>query len=242
MPYKIVVILSGGMDSSVLLFDALKKGHEVSALTIDYGQRHKKEIEAARKITEWVMPGPTGWGSLVAHEVVDLGSALRPIFRGSGSSQVDNIAVPHGHYAEDSMKQTIVPNRNMLLLALAGAWAISKKYDSIAYGAHAGDHAIYPDCRPEFVDALALALLKADWHQVTIVRPFISWTKADIAARGTQLGVPFHLTWSCYEGGDLHCGECGTCVERKEAFRDAKVYDPTDYINSEGVSSVRRTA
>jgi 7-cyano-7-deazaguanine synthase len=150
-----------------------------------------------------------------------------------GSSQTDkSVPVPEGHYEEESMKQTVVPNRNMILLALAGAWAISTKSDAIAYAAHSGDHAIYPDCRPEFTEAMSDALRLCDWHEVKLMRPFLYPTpmsKADIVKLGTSLGVPFELTWSCYKGGEKHCGKCGTCVERVEAFQLAGVEDPTEY-------------
>lgn len=127
------------------------------------------------------------------------------------------------------MKLTVVPNRNMILLALAGAWAVSTKSEAIAYAAHAGDHAIYPDCRPEFAEAMQGALLLCDWHPVRIARPFLAMSKADLVKLGAELGVPFALTWSCYKGGDKHCGKCGTCVERREAFELAGVPDPTKY-------------
>ncbi len=127
------------------------------------------------------------------------------------------------------MKATVVPNRNMILLALAAGWAISQKADAIAYAAHGGDHAIYPDCRPEFAEAMRHAIGLADWHRVELLRPFVTLTKADIVRRGAELGAPLGSTWSCYRGGARHCGRCGTCVERREAFALAGVPDPTDY-------------
>ncbi|CAB4130592.1 queuosine biosynthesis protein QueC [uncultured Caudovirales phage] len=218
---KTVLIFSGGLDSTVLLAHLLDAKHEVIALSIDYGQKHRCEIVQAKKIV-------TRYG--VEHFTADL-SLLRPLL--IGSSQTDNsVPVPHGHYAEHSMKATVVPNRNMLMLSVAGAWAISKKADHIAYGAHSGDHAIYPDCRSEFAQAMDHAFKLADWHSVELIRPFVDWTKADIVTRGAELGVPFAETWSCYEGdGHHHCGKCGTCVERREAFQLAGVQDPTAYRN-----------
>ncbi|MFM9146691.1 MAG: 7-cyano-7-deazaguanine synthase, partial [Verrucomicrobiota bacterium] len=139
------------------------------------------------------------------------------------------VKVPEGHYEEESMKATVVPNRNMLLISVATAWAVSLRAESVAYGAHGGDHAIYPDCRPEFAEALDRAVRLADWHEVRLERPFVKMDKAAIVRRGAELDVPFSLTWSCYVGGERHCGKCGTCVERKEAFRLARVTDPTDY-------------
>ncbi len=215
---KTIIVFSGGIDSTVLLCHALANGHEVAALSVNYGQRHAKELDAAKAICAKLG---------VEHRIADL-TALREFLKGSSQTSGD-VSVPHGHYAAENMKLTVVPNRNMILLAVAGAWAISKRFDSIAYAAHAGDHAIYPDCREEFVRPLADALWNADWHQVTLERPFVLMTKADICKVGAQLGAPFDLTWSCYEGGERHCGKCGTCVERKEAFQIAGVEDPTQY-------------
>lgn len=217
---KIILTLSGGMDSAVLLWLLKNQGHEVRCLSVDYGQRHRKELRSAVELAR--LAG-------VEHKVVDL-SAVRELM--AGSSQTSDLPVPEGHYAEESMKQTVVPNRNMLLLALAGAWAVSTKSDAIAYAAHTGDHAIYPDCRPEFTEAMEKAFQLCDWHPVKLIRPFLQpkpMTKADITKLGQGLGVPFGLTWSCYKGEEVHCGKCGTCVERIEAFQLAGVPDPTEY-------------
>ena len=215
---KSLVVHSGGMDSTVLLYQLLQAGDEVKALSINYGQRHSRELEAARALCAELG---------VEHRVADL-SGLSDLLAGSAltSSEID---VPEGHYAEDNMKATVVPNRNMILLSVAAGWAISSKYDRIAYAAHSGDHAIYPDCRNEFAEALDGAIRLADWHEVSLYRPFVDMTKADIVAVGAKLGVPFEKTWSCYKGQDLHCGRCGTCVERREAFYLAGVDDPTTY-------------
>ena len=144
-----------------------------------------------------------------------------------GNSQTDpDIPVPEGHYAEESMKATIVPNRNMIMLAIAAGHAMSIGADSVYYAAHAGDHAIYPDCRPELANALDYAIGLADWRKVRVERPFIDISKGSIARLGYVLKVPFELTWSCYKGDKYHCGKCGTCVERKEALGSQ---DPTIY-------------
>lgn len=213
-----VLILSGGLDSSVLLYDLLNQGARVDALTVNYGQRHAREIESARELCR--LRG-------VTHEVADL-RALRPLLAGSALTD-DAVALPAGHYEEASMKATVVPNRNMLLLAVAGAWALSRKAECVAYAAHGGDHAIYPDCRPEFAEALDKALGLADWHPMRLHRPYVALSKALIVRRGAELGLPFERTWSCYSGGTVHCGRCGTCVERREAFHLAGVDDPTPY-------------
>ena len=215
---KSLVVHSGGMDSTVLLYQLLQAGDEVKALSINYGQRHSRELEAARAVCAELG---------VEHRVADL-SGLSDLLAGSALTSSD-IEVPEGHYAEDNMKATVVPNRNMILLSVAAGWAISSKYDRIAYAAHSGDHAIYPDCRNEFAEALDGAIRLADWHEVSLYRPFVDMTKADIVSVGAKLGVPFEKTWSCYKGQDLHCGHCGTCVERREAFYLAGVDDPTTY-------------
>lgn len=219
---KTILIYSGGLDSTVLLYKLKAEGRDVKALSINYGQRHSKELTFAAK--NCLELG-------VEHKVVDL-SSLKPLL--GGSSQTDtSVEVPEGHYAAENMKLTVVPNRNMLMLSVAGAWAIAEKADTIAYAAHSGDHAIYPDCREEFVDALNKALALADWHTVQVERPFISISKAAIVKVGSQLNVPFENAYSCYKGGDVQCGRCGTCVERVNAFREAGVVDPTEYLDTE---------
>jgi 7-cyano-7-deazaguanine synthase len=215
---KTVVVLSGGLDSTVLLAKLLAEGRECRALTIDYGQRHVCEIEAAKTICAY-------YG--VRHQIADL-RALVPLW-GSNSITDADVPVPDGHYTEERMKTTVVPGRNLIFLSVAAAWTIGNEYDSLAYGAHNGDHTIYPDCRPEFADALAPAIALADWRRVTLERPFVHMTKADIARLGAELGAPLYLTWSCYKGGEIHCGLCATCIERKEAFALAGVPDPTRY-------------
>lgn len=217
---KVIVVLSGGLDSTVVLYDAVERNSTdgVKAISFNYGQRHVRELESAHGVTEKLG---------IEHKIVDL-TALTELFGGSALTN-RAVAVPDGHYTDNSMKSTIVPNRNMILLSIAAAWAISEKFDAVAYGAHAGDHTIYPDCRDEFVESCARTLKLADWHPVEIVRPFVKYTKREIVLRGAELGVPFAKTWSCYKGGHLHCGTCGTCVERREAFVEAGVLDPTSY-------------
>jgi len=225
---KTILIHSGGMDSTVLLYHLLAEGHTVKALSIDYGQRHRKELEFAAELTAQLG---------VEHKIADLRSVTE-LLAGSSLTSAD-IEVPEGHYAEDNMKATVVPNRNMILLSLAAGWAISNRYDHVSYAAHAGDHDIYPDCREEFTDALDKAIRLADWHEVSLHRPFVTKTKADIAALGAELGVPFEKTWSCYKGGELHCGRCGTCVERREAFHLAGIQDPTEYhLNAPSITEM----
>lgn len=215
MNKKVVLVYSGGLDSTVLMYGLLNDGYEVLALGVNYGQRHRKELSAARTLA-----GIRG----VPLQVADL-SSLRHLLAGSSQTD-DSVQVPEGHYAAENMKLTVVPNRNMIMLAVAAGYAMSVGAGSVAYAAHAGDHAIYPDCRPEFADAVAQAVALADWRRVELLRPFVGMTKTQVASLGRGLGVPFELTWSCYKGGDVHCGKCGTCVERREALG---MFDPTRY-------------
>lgn len=215
---KTVLIYSGGLDSTVLLYHLRAAGHLVHALSVNYGQRHVCELDHAADIcSELQLPNP----------VADL-SAIQPLIAGSSLTSAD-IEVAEGHYTEESMKSTVVPNRNMILLSIAAGHALSIGAQQIAYAAHSGDHAIYPDCRNEFADAMAEAIRLCDWSTVELSRPFVDWTKADIVRRGAELNLPFEKTWSCYKGGEIHCGRCGTCIERREAFDLAGIADPTTY-------------
>ena len=215
---KALVLFSGGLDSTVLATQMKQEVTETRLLSIDYGQRHAKELVHSQKVANHLE---------LPHEILKL-PQLGHIL--GGSSLTDkSIILPEGHYAEESMKSTVVPNRNMILLALAGGHALSLGFDTIAYAAHAGDHTIYPDCRPEFADAMDKALGLADWKDLNLHRPYVEMTKSDLVSLGNQLGAPLKLTWSCYAGGEIHCGKCGTCVERKEAFELANIADPTKY-------------
>lgn len=212
---KTTLILSGGMDSATLLYDLLESGDEVDCIGVNYKQRHGKELGFAARLCSDVK---------VPFDVLDLSSLAGFL---TGSSQSDpSVPVPFGKYDEPSMKLTVVPNRNMFMLAAAGAVAIARKADRLAYGAHAGDHTIYPDCRPEFVTAMTEALGLCDWHALGLHAPYINMTKGDICKRGVELGVPYDKTWTCYVGEDVPCGKCGSCTERAEAFEFAGIADP----------------
>lgn len=218
-----VILLSGGLDSAVLLYELLARGREITALSFNYGQCHHQELHAAELIANHAG---------VTHRTASLDGLSWLLARGALTGGDE---VPHGSYTDQSMKLTIVPNRNMVLLALATSWAITLGASEVAYAAHGGDHFIYPDCRPQFVEAMRDALANCDDSRPVLQAPFLSLTKADIVARGSALNVPFELTWSCYEGGAEHCGLCGTCTERREAFTLAGVADPTVYRDSPSI-------
>ena len=217
MEKKAVVVLSGGMDSTTLLYDVVNQGYKTYAIGFDYGQKHKKELALAKKTCDKLS---------VDYLVVDL-SALNVV--APSALTRDDWDVPEGHYADDNMKQTVVPNRNMVLLSIATAYAIGKDAKSLFYGAHSGDHDIYPDCRKEFVDSMVEAIKLCDWNQVQLYAPYWDMDKGDIAIKGKELNVDYSLSWTCYKGKELACGKCGSCVERLEAFETAGITDPIKY-------------
>ncbi len=216
---KTIVICSGGLDSVSLAHKVAAEQDLAGLLSFDYGQRHAKELDFARLCAERLG---------VTHRVVDLrgvGAAL------SGSALTDDVDVPDGHYAEETMKVTVVPNRNAIMLAVGFGMAAAEGADAVAVAVHGGDHFIYPDCRPGFIDAFQAMEARAleGVADVTLYAPFVNGSKADIVTEGARHGTPFAQTWSCYKGGEVHCGRCGTCVERREAFHLAGVADPTEY-------------
>lgn len=217
MAQKVVVIFSGGMDSFTVLNKAVRQGFEVYALSFDYGQRHKKELDYAAKAC-------ANLG--VHHKIVDI-SAINQLI--GGSSLTSDIDIPEGHYEEESMKSTVVPNRNMILLSLAIGYAVSLEAGQVYYGAHSGDHAIYPDCRPEFVLKMNDVSAVANYEPVEIVSPYLLVSKIAILTDGLSMGLDYSQTWTCYNGRDKACGKCGACQERLEAFALNKVTDPLEY-------------
>jgi len=214
-----VVILSGGMDSTTLLYDVLRmyKPKYVTAISFNYNQKHKKELNCAAQSCKKLG---------IKHMIIPL-DVLNNI--APSALTRDEVDVPEGHYADENMKQTVVPNRNMVMLSLASAYAMSIKAKRIFYGAHSGDHDIYPDCRKEFVNALREAIKLADWNDVELCAPYIDMDKGDIVNLGKSLDVDYSLTWTCYKGKDKACGKCGSCVERLEAFQKAGIPDPIQY-------------
>jgi len=219
VPKRAVLILSGGMDSVTMLHYLRAENYEVHTLSFDYGQRHSKELLLAGFWSQYL--------HCKNHKVIDL-TALKQI--ATKSSLTSNTPVPEGHYENESQKATVVPNRNMVMLSLAVAYAENENIKEVYFAAHRGDHAIYPDCRPEFLCFMNSAAINGTYNHVQILDPFIRMTKRDIAGMGKDLKVDFSRTWSCYKGGERHCGKCGTCVERKEALDgfDTTMYE-TDY-------------
>ncbi len=220
---KTIVICSGGLDSVTLAHKVAAENDLLGLVSFDYGQRHKKELNSARECADRLG---------TAHQFIDI-SHLGTLL--GGSALTDDIAVPDGHYAEETMKITVVPNRNAIMLAIAFGIASAQGADAVAAAMHGGDHFIYPDCRPAFIEAFQNMQNFALDGQSTIklYTPFVSISKADIVSIGNELAVPFDKTWSCYRGGATHCGRCGTCVERIEAFDIASVADPTQYADTE---------
>ncbi len=220
---KTNVICSGGL-GSVTLAHILARQDTLSRLvSFDYGQRHRKELDFAAACASRLD---------VPHHVIDMraiGAAL------TGSALTEDIDVPDGHYAEETMRITVVPNRNAIMLTIAFGIAASCGDDAVATAVHGGDHFIYPDCRPAFTQAFDRMQRAAmdGFADVALVTPFVTRSKSDIVREGARIETPFAQTWSCYKGGDLHCGRCGTCVERREAFDLARVDDPTIYADAD---------
>lgn len=218
-----LVLLSGGMDSTVLLTHAVKNVDRVEALFVDYGQRHIRERQASVQVAAFL---GVPWAEL---DLTTFGASVHSALTTRG------LGVPHGHYTAETMKVTVVPNRNATLLSAAAGIAASRGLTQVLTAVHSGDHAVYADCRPEFIAAFDAATRLG--CGVAVGAPFVGMWKSEICALGSMLDAPLAFSWSCYEGGDRHanrhCGRCGTCVERAEAFSDAGVTDPTDYADTE---------
>ena len=217
---KAVIILSGGMDSTTLLYDLINQDYEMYALSFDYNQKHKKELECAKATCAKLN---------INHKILDL-SILNDI--APSALTRDDWEVPEGHYADENMKQTVVPNRNMVMLSLATSYAISLKAKKLFYGAHAGDHIIYPDTRKEFIDAIKQTIKLCDWNEVNLEAPYWNMDKGDIVNKGKELNVDYSLTTTCYKGKEKACGKCGSCRERLEAFKKTGIEDSIEYDNN----------
>lgn len=211
-----VIIVSGGMDSITLLYD--HKDEIALGISFDYGSNHNaREIPFAKMHCERLG---------IKHITINL-DFMHQYFK---SSLLDGAeAIPEGHYADDNMKSTVVPFRNGIMLSIAIGIAESNNLDQVFIANHGGDHTIYPDCRPEFINAIDAAATAGTYNNVKVVAPYTKITKSDIARIGKKLGIDYTETWSCYKGGEVHCGKCGTCVERKEALAEARIEDKTIY-------------
>ena len=210
---RAVLVYSGGLDSTTLLYEY--KDSIALAVSFDYGSKHnKRELEYAAINCKRLG---------VRHLVIPL-EFMGKYFK--SDLLIGGGDIPEGSYADENMKSTVVPFRNGIMLSIAAGLAESYELDTIMLANHSGDHAIYPDCRPEFIEGMAAAVEAGTYNGVKVVSPYCNMTKRDIALRGRELGVDYSLTYSCYKGGEKHCGKCGTCVERKEALEG---FDPTEY-------------
>lgn len=211
-----VMVLSGGMDSTTMLHEYA--GRIAVAVTFDYGSNHNaREIECARYNCRAL-------GIELVEVKMDF---IGRLFNSSLLSGAD--AIPEGDYDDDNMRSTVVPFRNGIMLAAAAGLAESRGLHKVMMANHSGDHAIYPDCRPGFVEAMSRAISEGTYDHIEIFAPYTALTKGQIAARGAALGIDYAHTYSCYKGGERHCGLCGTCRERKQALAEAGINDPTDY-------------
>ena len=211
-----VIIVSGGMDSTTLLYD--RRDEIALAISFDYGSNHNAREIAYAKIHCKRLG--------IEHITIPL-DFMHKYFRSSLLEGAD--AIPEGHYADENMKSTVVPFRNGIMLAVAAGVAESRNLTKLLIANHGGDHTIYPDCRPEFISAMDSATNAGTYIGVRVVAPYTNITKGDIARIGKKLGIDYAETWSCYKGGEKHCGKCGTCVERKEALAYAGIEDTTEY-------------
>ncbi len=220
---KALVVCSGGLDSVTLAYKVANESTLTSLLSFDYGQRHRKELDFAALCAKQLD---------VPHIIIDLSQVGAQL---TGSALTDDIEIPDGHYAEESMKVTVVPNRNAIMMTIAFGLATSQGADTVAMAVHGGDHFIYPDCRPDFIEAFTkMQKLALDGlAEIETYTPFLHIAKSEIVKEGHKYNVPFADTWSCYKGTDFQCGRCGTCVERQEAFHLAGIKDPTEYEDAE---------
>lgn len=218
---KVLPVVSGGMDSVTMLHD-LNREHEIEeVISYNYGQRHVKELDYVAWNVEHLG---------LKHKIIDISFMAQLL---DNSALTGDMAVPEGHYEQESMSLTVVPNRNMILASIAIGRAVNNGVDAIALGVHSGDHAIYPDCRPEFVSALRTAALIANYQPIDVLAPYLYLDKGKIIARGLTIGVDYEHTWTCYKGLEKACGVCGSCQERLEGFTLNGIEDPLEYETRE---------
>ena len=216
---SVLVVYSGGLDSYTLLNKAMKNFDRIEAITFNYGQKHNKEIEYAKSNCVELN---------IKHEVVNLD--LENIL--AGSALVGDIDIPEGNYDKEKMKQTIVPNRNMIMISVAASLVIKNDIEYLWYAAHSGDHEIYPDCRPEFIDKMAAVLEICDYHKIKFEAPFQNLSKNEIVATGLSMNLDYSKTWTCYEGKEKPCGKCSACLERALSFEANNTEDPLNVVSN----------
>lgn len=223
---KTLAIVSGGMDSVTMLHDLNEQGHELSVVSFDYGQRHVKELEVAKRNADKLG---------LAHKIIRMDFLAQLLDNSALTGDTD---VPEGHYAADNMKLTVVPNRNMIMASIAIGLAVNNGQEAIAMGVHSGDHAIYPDCRPEFISALRTIALIANYEPIDVLAPYLKMDKGSIIARGLKIPtMDYADTWTCYKGGEVACGVCGSCQERLEGFAVNGIEDPIAYAVRELIAN-----
>lgn len=222
---KVLAVVSGGMDSVTMLHDLVAQGHEVSVVSFNYGQRHVKELDVARANAKKLG---------LNYKIIDMAFMAQLLDNSALTGDTD---VPEGHYEADNMKLTVVPNRNMIMASIAVGLAVNNGQEAVALGVHSGDHAIYPDCRPEFIKELNDVTQIANYEPITILAPYIDKDKTSIIKRGLEIGVDYSKTWTCYKGLAKACGKCGSCQERLEAFNNNNTKDPVDYETRELIAS-----
>ncbi len=216
---KAVVIYSGGMDSFTLLHD-IQQNYSVFALSFDYGQRHRKnELLCAQSVCH---------DDQINHKLVDIQS-IGSLFSQDSSLMNTDIPLPSGHYNADN-RTTVVPNRNMVFLSIAIAYALSLKAGTVFYGAHQDDDLMYPDCRPEFIKAMDHAAHLCDWNNINIQAPYLLKSKSEILKIGLSMGLNYAKTWTCYDNNDKACGQCSACIVRLDAFKKNNITDPISYL------------
>jgi 7-cyano-7-deazaguanine synthase len=216
---KAIVLLSGGMDSCTALAWAIDEGYDVvGLLSFWYGSKHNdREWVAAQSIASY-------YGKKIVRAKLDfIAECFQSDLLTTGGD------IPEGHYADPSMKKTVVPFRNGIMLSIAAGYAESIGAEAVILGNHFGDHTVYPDCRVDFIEPMKQAIQHGTYAGIKLISPFAYITKTDIVKKAVELDAPLHESYSCYKGQEKHCGKCGTCVERIEAFNDAKQADPTEY-------------
>jgi len=223
---KILAVVSGGMDSVTMLHDLHAQGHELSVVSFNYGQRHIKELEVAKANADKLG---------LAHKVINMDFMAQLL---DNSALTGDIDVPEGHYEQDNMKLTVVPNRNMIMASIAIGLAVNNDQEAVALGVHSGDHAIYPDCRPEFIERLDAVARIANYEPIKILAPYIDMDKTSIIARGLEIDtMDYSQTWTCYKGLQKACGVCGSCQERLEGFANNNIEDLIDYEQRQLIKS-----